>query len=106
MKKQSPMLMSTPMVQATLEGRKTMTRRLTGLKKLNEDPGNFQFIRFQDYKKDGSFRAVFERLDDGEIGSVKSPYGRPGDLIWIRESGWCDNNHIPGLNDAEVYFKA
>jgi hypothetical protein len=86
--KEIPILFSTPMVQANLEGRKKMTRRMTGLDNVNEDPDKVEFVRFQQYKKDGSYRAIFQHEDADGFGSVKCPYGQLGDVLWVRET-WC-----------------
>lgn len=83
--KEIPILFSTPMVQAILDGRKTMTRRMTGLDQVNEDPDAIEFVRFQEYK-DGSYRAIFQHELADEPGSVKCPYGKSGDLLWVRET--------------------
>lgn len=77
-----PILFSTPMVQAILEGRKTQTRRVI---KSRHDSGLFQICR---------------RITDGQITSINSldwderncekdivcPYGQPGDILWVRET--------------------
>ena len=78
-------LFSPPMVQANLDGCKRMTRRMTGLDNVNEDPDAIEFVRFQKYEKDGSYRAIFKHEDADGFGSVKCPYGQPGDLLWVRE---------------------
>lgn len=83
--KELPILFSTPMVQANLDGRKRMTRRMTGLDNVNEDPDAIEFVRFQKYEKDGSYRAIFKHEDADGFGSVKCPYGQPGDLLWVKE---------------------
>lgn len=57
--KQRPILFSTPMVQAILEGRKTMTRRIV---KANVPVGNWN-----------------ETMK-------KCPYGQVGDILWVREN--------------------
>lgn len=56
-----PILFSTPMVQAILEGRKTMTRRIINFKKID---GN----------------------GDAHLCLVDCPYGNIGDVLWVRET--------------------
>lgn len=58
---------------------------MTGLNQVNEDPDAIEFFRFQEYK-DGSYRAIFQHELANEPGSVKCPYGKAGDLLWVRES--------------------
>lgn len=108
MKKEIPILFSTPMVQAILDGRKTMTRRL--LKKQPQAPraiyndddaiailgenGPDLLLRFnwkcKRYKK--------EFVDAGMWGS-KCPYGKPGDILWVRES-------FGRYKSGEIVYKA
>jgi len=87
MKKEIPMLFSTPMVIAIDNNTKTETRRTKGLDFQYEHgecfADNWEFLRFQ-HDADGSLLAIFQ-YDDGPI-SVKCPYGKPGDLIWVREN--------------------
>lgn len=99
-----PILFGQPMVQANLADRKTMTRRMTGLDEINEDPDEIEFIRFQEYK-DGSYRAIFQHKLADNPGSVKCPYGKPGDLLWVRET-WI-NTFIPHcIPVGGIYYKA
>lgn len=62
-----PILFSTPMVQAILEGRKTQTRRV--IKK----------IRIEQTKE-----AMLQQC----------PYGKPGDILWVRET-WAQLSDDP-----------
>jgi hypothetical protein len=66
--KQTPILFSTPMVQAILEGRKTQTRRVV---------------------KNCSAKhlSMREKKAIGESGrNYKFPYGQVGDVLWVRET--------------------
>ena len=89
-----PILFSTPMVQAILAGRKTQTRRTNKLEEVNERAGDF--IR---PILDSNGEWVFS----SELGApkqvrVKCPYGKPGDLLWVREScTWIINDHAHDL---------
>ena len=97
------MLFSTPMVQAILDGRKTMTRRLKGLK--NVDVKATEIIANNGWPKQGNFTARFQFKDiekDGveawEVTNIfKSPV-KIGDVIWARET-W---NEL----DNEIAYKA
>lgn len=92
-----PILMSTPMVIATIEGNKTETRRTSGLDVINEKPNNWVFglyhaqwtdkkgfprdnisVRFN-HKKN-------KRKNDKNIKWIKCPYGTVGDVLWVRET--------------------
>lgn len=89
-----PLLFQGEMVRATLDGRKTQTRRTRGLDKVNADQSSV-FVRMQ-VMKCGSLAAVFEN-GNGELGAVKSPYGKPGDHLWVREALVWDEHHAhPG----------
>lgn len=82
--KQTPILFSTLMVQAILEGRKTQTRRvvksqpIVGLEKVTEDV-------FFDQHTSGIKPKVF-----------KCPYGQVGDVLWVRETWQTSFNENKG----------
>ncbi|MCY1720202.1 hypothetical protein OU798_07600 [Prolixibacteraceae bacterium Z1-6] len=85
MKSERPILFSTPMVQAILDGSKTQTRRTNGIKQVNDNPS------INDYKgAAGNDPRIheFSRISVGaRILTIKEkcPYGQPGDLLWVRE---------------------
>jgi hypothetical protein len=87
MKKEIPILFSTPMVQALLEGRKTMTRRIV---KPQPDIRATEIVSSNAWPKQGDHVARFEMLSTPQCYEVtnilKCPYGKPGDIIWVRES--------------------
>jgi hypothetical protein len=104
-----PILFSTPMVEAILAGRKTMTRRVVKLKHTNGH-------EVKSIQKDGSgtgwvawsLREVSAeetaRLYPGEEG-FKCPYGNPGDLLWVRET-WQYVDLGPGDENNGYVYKA
>jgi hypothetical protein len=96
-----PILFSAPMVRAILEGRKSQTRRVAH----------------------ESYRNIFEAssLANGYValnvfaGEIHSPYGNPGDRLWVRETfyidrGYCIIRPLPrerpaGIDDC-IYYRA
>lgn len=90
------------MVQAILNGTKTETRRLKGLDLINKNPRNWRYDGLDDdlgYQNNHWFETV--DTDNNPIEGynyVKCPYGKAGDVIWVRET-WA-----PALN--EICYKA
>lgn len=81
--KERPILFSTPMVQAILEGRKTMTRRIVKnhSELIEEVIAVPRYMNLEEYW--GQFRITWESGDDAFI---ECPYGKPGDILWVRET--------------------
>ena len=79
--KERPILFQSEMVRALLDGRKTQTRRDRYLKNINESP---------DYRltwqgiSGGVFGVRFDRPRKTIF--IPSPYGAPGDHLWVRET--------------------
>jgi hypothetical protein len=86
--KDTPILFSTPMVQAILEGRKTMTRRV-----VNPQPPHWTWNLYPSDK-------LQTKLRDGKY--VNCPYGKPGDLLWVRESWRFAGGGFDGKPDTSV----
>ncbi|MDA3943684.1 MAG: hypothetical protein PF694_09120 [Bacteroidetes bacterium] len=76
--KESPILFSTDMVKAILEGRKTQTRRINSLEGVNENPVNWLV------KVINGFAFFYNSNTDKNL-DIKCPYGQTGDLLWVRE---------------------
>jgi len=97
--KELPILFSTPMVQAILDDRKTMTRRTTGLDDINLNPDEWDFknLDFLGYmaKKSaqGKYGAYFEstKIEPNTllVCPVVCPYGQPGDRLYVKETWKC-----------------
>lgn len=98
--KETPILFSTPMVQSILEGRKTQTRRLV------KHPKNVpsDHILRTDVMRDKSI-VWFQNPDYNNVGySHDSPYGKPGDLLWVRET-WAPDLAGNGENGYTEFIK-
>lgn len=101
--KTKPILFSTEMVQAILEGRKTQTRRVVkGLEELNEP-------FFQSLVQHASGLITFSSLDSNKVIEPKNPYGNIGDVLWVRETFFCTKyyEHTPLFkNKGKYIYKA
>lgn len=87
-----PMLYSTPMVQAIIAGRKTVTRR-----SISTQPDNEGYFEMK--LKDGVLEIDYNQGDENP--RVKCPYGSKGDVLWVREtwakvpaSAYCQSNGV------------
>jgi hypothetical protein len=87
--KSKPILFSTPMVQAILEGRKTQTRRVCKIpiKPMEEvmcteetDPNDPEFSGFYLVKNNWVYHT------ESKLAKSLSPFGQIGDLLWVRET--------------------
>ncbi len=81
--KARPILFSAPMIRALLAGAKTQTRRV-----VKPQPGDLD-RPFQ--LDDGSWHVCASR--GGHMSPLPCPYGRPGDLLWVRET-WAMRDKI------------
>lgn len=106
-----PILFSGPMVRAILDGRKTQTRRVMK----NQPPDDVAPISVSRYHptivdRNGDEAPGDEIFgaysDDGEWG-CKSPFGEPGDRLYVRET-WQHSNHPLGPydTDCDVFYRA
>lgn len=91
--KEIPMLFSTDMVSALLNGSKTETRRDKNLKVVNEYPYDW-VIQSNEYDGKNLKLHVYNIIDK-TIKIIKCPYGKPGDLIWVKETFcWINNEKL------------
>lgn len=82
--RERPILFSAPMVRAILEGRKSQTRRV-----VTKDPDLLNYAPNQCFM-DGAW---YPTTPSGKIGmapGIVCPYGKPGDLLWVRETAFPD----------------
>ena len=87
---EKPILFSAPMVRATLEGRKSQTRRII-------KPQPDAVLDGEPYWHIGGYRT--------RIGAKRPfvcPYGQPGDRLWVRET--CRAEELPSGLDGVRYL--
>lgn len=115
-----PVLFSTPMVRALLRGDKTQTRRILKLPRWAEREGletledlPYAVARASFTRRSPQRRPSQERRRDrrtprsGCLAAVRSPYGLPGDGLWVRET-WAHRADLKALDGGshEYLFAA
>lgn len=90
MVKQIPILYNTEMVKAVQRevNEKTQTRRTKGLNKINVVPDDWSFVEIDPA---GSF--IFEHKNIDETFWVNCPYGKVGDILFVRETSFFNEYH-------------
>lgn len=97
--KERPILFSTDMVQALLDGRKTQTRRIKKLDAINGNPSAWSWVKAKMRQVHRLWDSTIEKYSPNPLRSffyfcdkagneklIQSPYGWEGDLLWVRES--------------------
>lgn len=107
--KERPIIFSSEMIRAILDGRKTQTRRTPGLEDVNKCPDLWIFNKsvILDYKTKKSARGKFGAYFISELIEPKtisicpevSPYGQPSDRLWVRETWdvFALPNEVPSI---------
>lgn len=99
--KEHPILFNGPMVRATLEGRKTVTRRVITPSMRSADS---QFELHQ--REDGSWQPMhtFDESSMDDLGTehpIACPYGKPGDRLWVRET-WAADAQVDAVAPRDL----
>jgi hypothetical protein len=96
--KKRPILFSAPMVRALLDGSKTQTRRVV-------TPTPVIDVRYAG----GAYIPTGKHGDlaiDAPHISLASPYGQPGDRLWVRET-WCHQwDDFTGYQEDKFFYRA
>jgi hypothetical protein len=111
-----PILFSAEMVRAILDGRKTQTRRVAPIRELNilQHPGDMitwsvSFLKAVKGVLSSHSGGKFSDLQARSIiASQFNPYGKPGDLLWVRETWgavWPADEPVP-LRQCEIEYRA
>ena len=102
--KERPILFSGSMVRALLDGRKKQTRRV-----VKPQPSwDGRWFSWQGHAPNAQHGACAgNSLDTAQLMSHSSPYGKPGDQLYVRET-WQHSNHPLGPYDEDclVFYRA
>lgn len=98
-KKERPIPFSGPMVRAISEGRKTQTRRAFDERTMNLMKAAAAAGEVSWFMNEGL-------LADNDLSYIKQfcPYGRPSDLLWVREA-WRTVSDLDALSGKEIEAK-
>lgn len=113
--KERPILFSSPMVRAILDGSKTQTRRVVKLRQLSGSyyeggAAGVDFDGFRIPREGGPAPAKFsaEAVGGGAYMNeeIYCPYGQPGDRLWVRETWMPKISHSCGddVCDCETVY--
>ncbi|MBM9576264.1 hypothetical protein JWG45_03765 [Leptospira sp. 201903070] len=83
-----PILFNDQMICAILEGRKSQTRRISGLEVLNKNPNEWEFVEpsFSHTHNGVRTSVLLINKKTEESVFVDCPYGTKRSLLWVRES--------------------
>lgn len=107
-----PILFSTPMVQAILNGTKTQTRRI--IKKQPFNAKSDIICQLDDFKE-GTWGAKFKYFGEEryEITNLFKPLAQIGDILWVREtwslvpkSAYSKELLFPYTDSSNIIYKA
>lgn len=103
------------MVGAILNRTKTQTRRTRGLEIINQNPDDWQF-EWGDFALEKPWRFTkISSLNEKSLRernfiqeAIKCPYGKPGDILWVKETSvWVnyDDAHdlLEGVKDRNQF---
>lgn len=97
--RERPILFSGPMVRAILDGRKTQTRRVIKPQPDTAPGMNRTRLLFRDRAGRDTVNVAVEAINSG-LFLPDSPYGNPGDRLWVRET-WAVG--LPALATGEGF---
>lgn len=106
--KESQILFSAPMVRALLAGTKTQTRRQVAFPRTR--PSFVVLDHGQGWWPYQSDDGESELCDDGMEHPYVSPYGKPGDRLWVREAWKAHSmfDHLPprDIPESRIWYMA
>lgn len=111
--KERGLIMSHEMNLAYRAGKKTVTRRISGLHDVNQEPDDWEFTGFaSEPNRLEQAVAVFQRHDWSEVARIPCPYGMVGTPLWIKEAHTSElkypnaPDHSPNFGKRRPIYKA
>lgn len=92
--------MAAEMVAAVYDDKKTVSRRLKDLHPVNDKPDAWEFVRFWD-----GHAKFWQKHDATHEVHIKSPYGSPGDVLWMTEPHVSELVRPGARPDSPVFGK-
>ena len=87
--KERPILFKGDMVNAILEGRKTQTRRVVKPQfDADGEPEEMCATTSEGWQSAGHSGRWWDACNGDDQAAINCPYGKPGDRLWVRETGW------------------
>lgn len=103
--KEHPIPFNGAMVRAILEGKKGSTRRLVAAPPVDGWGFDGEYGRItSSHKHKGKFGAFVRRgvgTDFPEVDIIPSPYGAPGDRLWVREN-WAADAQVDSIAPRDL----
>ncbi len=96
--KEKPIIFNSEMVRAILDGRKTMTRRVV---KFLPEFSDAQFVRIKSDSRISKYDPVVNIRHRDAFAAC--PYGKVGDLLWVRESFFAFGYWIDGEKSKQEF---
>lgn len=105
-KKERGLILSHEMNLAYRAGKKNVTRRLSGLHPVNEEPDDWSFVKFLPEPNRLELAvAVFQHQGTGELKICHCPYGHVGTPLWIKEAHTSELAFPGAREDSPNYGK-
>ena len=98
--KEHPILFNSEMVRAILDGRKTQTRRVV---KGNKNPVDDMLNGLIEFDGEKAIFAHQTHADNYTTQSIKCPFGKVGDRLWVRET-WRQPEDFEGYDRGAVLY--
>jgi hypothetical protein len=98
-------IMQAESVLATLDGRKTQTRRIVKLKPWMARDAMTRDAAWADPGIGAGGYLKVPRGQDNTAHRLYCPYGAVGDRLWVRETAWFDREMMPLLGYLRCFFE-